>query len=144
MVFENIMYNIYWYAVKVYTYISKYFTQENSSCDDNEKLIKYKNNDSCLSYQFIAAEIIVDSETIIIDNIEDYMLENTVTFGKSFVIEYLLKSGQYSLASNIEKNNIDYKIVLMDNNSNFITLEKTDSLFLGKNNYSVSNSNDGL
>lgn len=99
-------------------------------------LNKIKNLEIC-EYQFIYISIKLNDVTIDITNIlndrNNYLyVINTKLFNEIFMI-WLMK-----FKLNI-KYNIDYKIIILDNSMNEITINNTQYIKLNKNNYSIIN-----
>lgn len=131
---EDLCYDCCWYVAKIYTYIQEYLC-----CCCYKKSIPYnamettsiikENNNYNFDYNFLVIEIKVNNKNYVLNNYKDYMIENEEFLNPDFVYNYLENK-------NVLRNRYEnYTICIMDNKSNFVTLDNNSYLLLNKKNY---------
>lgn len=132
---ENICYECCWYTTKIYTYIQEYL------CCCCKKKIPYNSMDDTniakeqspliFNYDFIVIELKVNNKSYILNDYKQYMFKDKEFLKSDFVYDYLESKKNLK---DIDQN-LNYIISIMDNNSNFTTLDKNSYLLLKQNNY---------
>ena len=132
-----------WGCSLLYTYICQYccccFKRKiNSSestyiCQDNVDVIedhqsKSETNEENINfkYNFIVVELNINNKSYVIKKYENKMRENCRLFDIQFVTDYLKDKKKL----NNDEKCPEYKINIMDNNSNFVTLDNNSYLLL--------------
>lgn len=133
---EDICYECCWYAAKIYTYIQEYLCccicKKGIPYDEMENTSIIEKRVPCnFDYNFLAIEIKIGNKSYIFNDFKEYMIENKEFLKADFVYDYLARK---KILKNINENS-HYIISIMDNKSNFITLDKNSHLFLKKNKY---------
>ena len=136
---ENFCYDVVWYCVKCFTYIKEFFcccciSKYEPICDNQNHNKKTYNFD----YNFLVIEIKVNDKSYTFNNYKEYMIENEVFLTKDFVYNFLID--KKCIKTTDEKP--DYKITIMDDKTNLVTLDKNTCLKLEKSEYYVINSSN--
>lgn len=131
---EELCYDCCWYATKIYTYIQEYLCcccckkSIPYNAMETTSMIKEKNSYN-FAYNFLVIEIKVNNKKYVLNNYKDYMIENKGFLNPDFVYNYLE-------SKNILRDKYEnYTICIMDNKSNFVTLDNNSYLLLNKNSY---------
>ena len=148
--FESICYNCCWYFAKIYTYIQTYLCcwfckKKSNEVDETTSIIHSNNsnsnntnsnNSNTYNYKFLVVEIKANNKTYVLEDHNKIMLENKEFLKPEFVYDYLV-SKKCIKNNSINESNIfiKYTVNIIDNKSNFITLDNDSYLLLKKNNY---------
>jgi len=155
---EYFFYDLCWYMTKAYTYITEYvccYTKKYNTFrgDGDDSVSNTDSDDSTLSgdsvvcnsdnfdYCFLLIEIKVNDKTYLLEDYKQDMHEDAHFLTKDYVYNFL-KSKKVINDSSSPVPEPDYKIVLMDNKSKLVTLDKTKCLLLMKENYEIINSEE--
>ena len=145
--FESMCYSCCWYVAKIYTYIQNCFCwfcktkddtiNETTSIIKNIKIDKYSIN-NC-KYSFLVIEIKANNKIYLLKDYTEFMYDENDFLTPRFVYNYLVsKKGINHSESDNESdldNMPDYTINIIDNKSNFITLDNNSYLLLKEDNY---------
>jgi len=180
-----VLYNLYWYVVKTYTYVQFKFNQiiknitsynnikNNNDDNDKESLLSsvmfvkngestyefedfssnydfyiYEKNNNMkindnltnlhilekVNYNFLACSIEYNNESIIIDNINNYLTDNCILLRNDFIYWYLNNKNLLK-KEDTSTDNIEYTVTIIDNEANIFNLNKNEYLILLKNNF---------
>lgn len=140
-----------WSCSLLYTYICRYCcsckrkraTSESTYiCQDNVDVDEHsqpapKEEPVKFEYSFIVVELQLNDKSYEIKNYENLMSVNARFFDTQFVIDYLKDKKKLNTNDKCP----EYKINIMDNNSNFVTLDNNSYLLLKNDKYVQMNVN---
>lgn len=147
--FESICYNCCWYLAKIYTYIQTYLCcwfckKKSHEVDETTSIINSSNsnittnnsNSNTYNYNFLVVEIKANNKTYLLEDHSKIMLENKEFLKPKFVYDYLVsKKCIKNHSTNEESIVTPYTINIIDNKTNFVTLDNHSYLLLNRNNY---------
>ena len=140
--FESICYDCCWYFAKIYTYIQTYLCcwfckKKSNEVDETTSIIhnSSNSNSNTYNYKFLVVEIKANNKTYVLEDHNKIMLENKEFLKSQFVYDYLVS--KKCIKNSINNSDIitKYTINIIDNKSNFITLNNDSYLLLKKDNY---------
>ena len=140
---EDVCYECCWYGAKIYTYIQEYVcccfcktkeetVDETTSIAKDIKPDEYV-KDKC-NYGFLVIEIKVKNKAYVLKDYSEFMYDTNDFLTPHFVYNYLVSKKCVDNSGDL--NSIpDYTINIIDDKSNFVTLDNNSYLSLKKDSY---------